>query len=115
MTRRSVIVGTGSALPEKRVGNADLATTAGAITDANAAANNITASAATLSVINGIGIAYAIEPLARDHVRAGRLKWLLPECAVEHDGLFLYYPRRASRAPKLRAFIEAAKAVLGSR
>jgi DNA-binding transcriptional LysR family regulator len=63
----------------------------------------------------GIGIAYAIEPLARDHVRAGRLKWLLPECAVEHDGLLLYYPRRASRAPKLRAFIEAAKAVLGSR
>jgi hypothetical protein len=26
--------------------------------------------------------------------------------------LFLYYPRRASLAPKLRVFIEAAKAML---
>jgi DNA-binding transcriptional LysR family regulator len=60
----------------------------------------------------GVGIAYAIEPLARPHIRNGRLKWLLPQCAVEHDGLFLYYPRRASLAPKLRVFIEAAKAIL---
>jgi DNA-binding transcriptional LysR family regulator len=60
----------------------------------------------------GVGIAYTIEPLARRHIREGHLKWLLPPCAVEHDGLFLYYPRRASLAPKLSVFIEAAKAVL---
>jgi DNA-binding transcriptional LysR family regulator len=60
----------------------------------------------------GVGIGYAVEPAARRYIREGRLKWLLPLCAVEYDGLFLYYPRRASLAPKLRVFIEAAKAVL---
>jgi DNA-binding transcriptional LysR family regulator len=60
----------------------------------------------------GVGIAYAIEPMARRHLRNRRLKWVLPQCAVEYEGLFLYYPRRASQAPKLRAFIDAAKATL---
>jgi DNA-binding transcriptional LysR family regulator len=60
----------------------------------------------------GVGIAYAVEPMARRHIRERRLKWLLPQCAVEYNGLFLYYPRRASLAPKLRAFIEAAKTIL---
>jgi DNA-binding transcriptional LysR family regulator len=62
----------------------------------------------------GIGIAYVLEPLARQHIREGSLEWLLPQTAVEHDGLFLYYPRRASLAPKLRAFIEVAKKTLKS-
>lgn len=57
----------------------------------------------------GVGIAYVFEPLARKELRAGRLLRLLPHAAIEEDGLFLYYPRRASLAPKLRAFIEAAK------
>jgi DNA-binding transcriptional LysR family regulator len=47
--------------------------------------------------------------LARRYIREG---WLLPQCSVEYDGLFLYYPRHASLAPKLRVFIEAAKTVL---
>jgi DNA-binding transcriptional LysR family regulator len=62
----------------------------------------------------GVGIAYVVEPLARRYVREGSLKWLLPQTAVEHDGLFLYYPRRASLAPKLRAFIDVAKKTLKS-
>jgi DNA-binding transcriptional LysR family regulator len=60
----------------------------------------------------GVGIAYTVEPLARRHIREGRLRWLLPQGAIEHDGLFLYYPRRASLAPKLRVFIEAARVIL---
>jgi DNA-binding transcriptional LysR family regulator len=60
----------------------------------------------------GVGIAYVMEPLARRYLRDGSLKWLLPQTPVEHDGLFLYYPRRASLAPKLRAFIEVAKKTL---
>jgi DNA-binding transcriptional LysR family regulator len=60
----------------------------------------------------GVGVAYAVEPVARRHIRERRLKWLLPQCSVEYNGLFLYYPRRASLAPKLRAFIEAAKTIL---
>jgi DNA-binding transcriptional LysR family regulator len=61
-----------------------------------------------------VGIAYVAEPLARRYLLDGSLKWLLPQTAVEHDGLFLYYPRRASLAPKLRAFIDVAKKTLKS-
>jgi DNA-binding transcriptional LysR family regulator len=59
----------------------------------------------------GVGIAYTFEPLVRPYLRDGRLKWLMPESAIEIDGLFLYYPQRASLAPKLRAFIDVAKTV----
>jgi DNA-binding transcriptional LysR family regulator len=62
----------------------------------------------------GIGIASVFEPMARRQLRDGSLKWLLPQTAVEHEGLFLYYPRRASLAPKLRAFIDVAKKALKS-
>jgi DNA-binding transcriptional LysR family regulator len=62
----------------------------------------------------GVGVAYLFEPLAREALRSGELKLLLPQAAIEEDGLFLYYPRRASAAPKLRAFIDAAKAVAKS-
>jgi DNA-binding transcriptional LysR family regulator len=61
-----------------------------------------------------IGIAYVLEPLARPYLREGSLKWLLPNTAIEHDGLFLYYPKRASLAPKLRAFIDVARRTLKS-
>ncbi|HMF06019.1 MAG TPA: LysR substrate-binding domain-containing protein [Methylocella sp.] len=60
----------------------------------------------------GIGIAYVVELLARPYLRDGSLKWLLPQTEVEQDGAFLYYPRRASFAPKLRAFIDVAKKTL---
>jgi DNA-binding transcriptional LysR family regulator len=62
----------------------------------------------------GVGIAYVAEPLARRYLREGSLKWLLPQSATEYDGLFLYYPKRASLAPKLRAFIDVAKKTLKS-
>lgn len=59
--------------------------------------------------LGGVGIAYVFEPLARPHIRAHRLRWLLPDSAIEEPGLFLYFPKRASEAPKLRAFIDAAR------
>jgi DNA-binding transcriptional LysR family regulator len=62
----------------------------------------------------GVGIAYVAEPLARRYLREGSLKWLLPQSATEYDGLFLYYPKRAALAPKLRAFIDVAKKTLKS-
>jgi DNA-binding transcriptional LysR family regulator len=68
----------------------------------------------TSLALAGIGIAYVVELLARPYLRDGSLKWLLPQTAVEHDGAFLYYPRRASLAPKLRAFIDVAKKTLKS-
>jgi DNA-binding transcriptional LysR family regulator len=61
-----------------------------------------------------VGIAYVAEPPARRYLRKGSLKWLLPQSATEFDGLFLYYPKRASLAPKPRAFIDVAKKALKS-
>ena len=55
----------------------------------------------------GVGIAYLFEPLAAEDIKAGRLREVLPEAAIEEPGLFLYFPRYASEAPKLRAFIDA--------
>ena len=62
----------------------------------------------------GVGIAYLFEPLVRAEIRERRLRWILPQAAIEEPGLFLYYPRRASIAPKLRAFIATAREVLAS-
>ena len=59
----------------------------------------------------GVGIAYIFEPLVREQLRSGRLVQLLPESAFEEPGLFLYFPRRAALAPKLRAFIDAARSL----
>jgi DNA-binding transcriptional LysR family regulator len=67
------------------------------------------ATAARELALAGVGIAYLGEPMVREDVRAGRLKWLMPEAAMREDGLFVYFPRRASMSPKMRAFIEAAK------
>jgi DNA-binding transcriptional LysR family regulator len=54
----------------------------------------------------GIGIAYLFEPLVREDLRTGRLRQVLPAASIEEPGLFLYFPRYASQAPKLRAFID---------
>jgi DNA-binding transcriptional LysR family regulator len=64
--------------------------------------------------LEGVGIAYIFEPLVRAEIKEGRLVQLLPRTAIEEPGLFLYYPRHASNAPKLRAFIDAARDVLSS-
>lgn len=57
----------------------------------------------------GVGLAYIFEPLVRTDIEAGRLIEVLPEASIEEPGLFLYFPRRASMAPKLRAFIDTAR------
>jgi len=63
----------------------------------------------------GVGIAYLFEPLVRAELQAGSLRQLLPRTAIEEPGLFLYFPRRAAQAPKLRAFIDLARELLASR
>jgi len=57
----------------------------------------------------GVGIAYVFEPLVRAELRAKRLVWLLPEAAITEPGLFIYFPQRLLRVPKLRAFLDTAK------
>ena len=60
----------------------------------------------------GVGIAYLFEPLARREIRDRSLRRVLPESAIEEPGLFLYFPRRAADAPKLRTFINVTREVL---
>jgi DNA-binding transcriptional LysR family regulator len=57
----------------------------------------------------GVGIAYLYEPIVRADLASGRLVQVLPEAAMEEPGLFLYFPRLASSAPKLRAFLDTAR------
>ncbi|MFD2053120.1 LysR family transcriptional regulator [Mesorhizobium calcicola] len=59
----------------------------------------------------GIGLAYLFEPLVRADIQAGRLVEILREASIDEPGLFLYFPRRASMAPKLRAFIDTAQEI----
>lgn len=59
----------------------------------------------------GVGLTYVFEPLVRADLAAGRLVHILPQTAIEEPGLFLYFPRRASMAPKLRAFIDTAQEI----
>ncbi|PLP58779.1 LysR family transcriptional regulator [Mesorhizobium loti] len=59
----------------------------------------------------GVGLAYAFEPLLRADIAAGRLVEILHDTSVEEPGLFLYFPRRAAMAPKLRAFIDTAQEI----
>lgn len=56
--------------------------------------------------LENVGIAYLFEPLVREDLRAGRLRQVLPAASIEEPGLFLYFPRYASQAPKLRVFID---------
>ncbi len=59
----------------------------------------------------GVGLTYVFEPLVHADLAAGRLVQVLPQTAIEEPGLFLYFPRRASMAPKLRAFIDTAQEI----
>lgn len=59
----------------------------------------------------GVGLAYIFEPLVRADIEAGRLVQVLKEAEIEEPGLFLYFPRRSSMAPKLRAFIDTAQEI----
>jgi DNA-binding transcriptional LysR family regulator len=57
--------------------------------------------------LQGLGLCYAFEPLAREHIRAGRLRCVLESYAATVPGFFLYYPSRSQRSPPLRLFVEA--------
>jgi len=57
----------------------------------------------------GVGLAYALEPMVRDSLRAGRLKIVLERYAPLVPGFFLYYPSVARRSAPLRLFVETAK------
>jgi DNA-binding transcriptional LysR family regulator len=58
------------------------------------------------AAIDGAGLAMVLEPHARPHLRAGRLKRVLAEWCPPFPGYFLYYPSRRQVPAGLRAFID---------
>jgi DNA-binding transcriptional LysR family regulator len=63
----------------------------------------------------GLGLAYAMEPLVAEKLRAGTLQSVLEPYAPAVPGFFLYFPSRAQRSPALARFVETVQDLLGSR
>ncbi len=57
----------------------------------------------------GLGLAYALEPIVVDQLREGSLRIVLERFAPMVPGFFLYFPSVAQRSAPLRLFIETAK------
>jgi DNA-binding transcriptional LysR family regulator len=62
----------------------------------------------------GVGLTYSADLVAAEDVALGRLESVLGRFLVKTPGLFLYFPARMQRQPKLRAFIDVAIAALKS-
>ncbi len=58
--------------------------------------------------VQGLGLAYTLEPVAAPLVEQGLLKRVLEPFCPETPGFFLYFPHRAQVMPKLRAFADFA-------
>lgn len=63
----------------------------------------------------GLGLSYVADIAVAAELAAGELEQVLQPFLPRTPGLFLYFPRRAQDQPKLRAFIDVARAVLKPR
>jgi DNA-binding transcriptional LysR family regulator len=61
------------------------------------------------AAVEGMGLAQVPEPIAAEHVAAGRLVRVLEPFAPMTPGVFLYHPGHRQVMPKLRAFIDHVK------
>jgi DNA-binding transcriptional LysR family regulator len=59
----------------------------------------------------GAGLVYTADAAARSELAAGRLEGVLESYLPTTPGLFLYFPARSQMQPKLRAFVDAARAL----
>jgi DNA-binding transcriptional LysR family regulator len=57
----------------------------------------------------GLGLAYAFEPMVLEQLRTGSLRRVLERYAPTVSGFFLYFPSLARRSAPLRLFVDAAK------
>ena len=57
----------------------------------------------------GLGLAYALEPLVTEQLRTGRLRRVLEAYAPTVPGFFLYFPSRSKSSAPLRLFVDAAR------
>lgn len=60
----------------------------------------------------GLGLAYAMEPLVSEQLRKGRLRRVLEPYAAAVPGFFLYYPNRAQSSAPLRLFVETIRELI---
>lgn len=64
--------------------------------------------------LDGLGLAYIDEHSVQPHLASGALRIVLDAWAPEVPGFFVYFPRGARGAPKLKAFLEVARKVLAA-
>jgi len=60
----------------------------------------------TEAALEGVGLAYAFEPLVRAEIQAGRLVRVLTRFSPTFPGFYLYYPSRRQQPSKLKAFVD---------
>jgi DNA-binding transcriptional LysR family regulator len=70
---------------------------------------------ATTLAVAGLGLAYSSDLSCAAHLREGRLQRVLERYLPRTPGLFLYFPARSQLQPKLRIFIDAARALTARR
>jgi DNA-binding transcriptional LysR family regulator len=58
------------------------------------------------AALDGAGLAYIPEDLARPHVLKGRLKWVLQDWSPPWPGYHLYYPSRRQSSPAFSLLVE---------
>lgn len=64
--------------------------------------------------VQGTGLIYSSTLHSSRELASGQLESVLMDCSPGTDGLFLYFSKASRSQPKLRAFIETCKQVLGS-
>ena len=58
------------------------------------------------AAVDGLGIAYTVEPLAEPFLRSGQLLRVLEDWSPCFEGMFLYYPGHRQVPAPLRALID---------
>jgi len=59
------------------------------------------------AALDGFGLAYVPEDIARPHLAAGRLAWVLEDWSPPFPGYRLYYPSRRQASPAFALLVEA--------
>ena len=61
------------------------------------------------AALDGIGLAYVPDFIAKPHLQSGRLVEVLADWSPTFDGFHLYYPNRRQASPAFAAFVEAVR------
>jgi DNA-binding transcriptional LysR family regulator len=67
------------------------------------------------AAVKGVGLCWVARSIARPYIELGGLDTVLDAYATPLPPLALYYPSRSQSSPKLRAFVEVAKAKMRQR